>query len=428
MDVKKEKTLIAFLIILGLAVVVTLVWRPITVLAFFQAAWSFVVARANEIRHGVGLTNTDFYIIDISSINYQTVLLLTSLAALPILTILLIGLCAITWRFVEKRRQDNYLKKIDNYLSILYLVPRNSAAWNETASSIMLKTGTKNSLNMLEDYLLDTILHENKKKAAARAMADYAKLTVRCKERIGFAYDRYIIAQNCRKAGLYNYEDAIPVMLSALSTRYWDIQHEVIKGFAMMGNIEAMVEGLEVVTEYKVLSDQKVVDALKSFRGTKFALHQKLLHHPNEKLAYFSLKSLNIMEARVLSSDISALLDSDSELLRIASAETIASLQDAKYIHNLLKGFEDPSWEVRAATARIFGSIICADAEKHLIKMASAPDWWIRQIAINSILKYPDPQNALSKVLDKDNCVYKGIYLNLESKGNLALFDKSRAI
>ena len=390
----------------------------------------FLISAFPLLWYDKGLVNQFFGLIEVTGISHQTILFIMLGMAILILVILLLAICITMWRFVRKKRLDHYKKLIDSDLSIMYLSSINSIAYQTAASNIMKRASILDRLDMLEEYLLDIILRQNKKKATvARELADYAKLTVRCVERINSTNNKHVIAQNCRKAGLYGYTNAIPVMMSMLSIRNWEIQYEVIKSFALMGNIEAMIQGLDKVAEYKLLSKQKIIDILKSFRGNKLELYQTLLHHPNETLVYSSLKSLNVVEIRALSGNILLLLDNSLANLRIASAEALASLRDEKYTHDLLKGFQDSTWEMRAATANIFGNIVCADAEKYLIEMIDAPHWWIRQIAIDSILKYQDYQSALAKVLNKrDDYAPGSACINFENEVNFGLLDKSKAV
>jgi len=467
MSLKKRNRIIIALIMLLLIIVTILLFEPIIV-PFAERMLTFLMARGRDLQTGKDLNDVHFDAIYAIGANRHILFLIMLGLAVPMFGLLIFVAFYSLHQTLSKLRRKRYLNAIaEDWSAILRYAkdPSLTERFTTACNNIAYKTRGRHQQQLLEAFLLSTIarhlnlkqqdltnhndapptpqaeaLHQAETQAqridqdrmmpqiqAARLLAEKMGMKDRCLQLLQTSSKEDTIAANCRKAGLLHCEEAIPTMLEKLDIPSHDIQYTTLQGFARMGAIDAIGKGFDKIVAQKLLTNHNVIQIFNDFTGDAIALHHSLLHYPNENVADLSLKSLDDTQVRKLIDDILPLLTDASVYLRIAATEVLGRLANAEYVPHLLPGFEDESWERKAATATAFAKMPVPEAKAPLVNLASAPMWWARQTAIDAILQYPDSEEMLLEVIAKqDRYANESIFFALERDHRTALLDKMR--
>ena len=348
---------------------------------------------------------------------------------LLILTILCSSLfvSVICMKLVQARREKTrsiYIKKIKPVLTSLFRVENGYFQRNYKRCISLLESPEekKFSLEILEDLLLEII--ENGKtetRIRARTIADEIGLPPRSLAMIRSRLEN-IIAIGCRKAGLYQYGEAVPDIVKALDIFSSNTQFEVLMALSRIGNTGVMVQAFDKIHKYILVNERAINEIVNVFSGDRFELFHKMLFHESDYLVRIFLKAIDKETANALISDILIKAKTGDKETRLASIIAIGKSGNMKKIPVLTRAMRDTEWEIRAMAAKTLGILTGPAAISPLMKAARDREWWVRQNAVNSILAYPGCEMILASIIKSgDKYAYDSILYTLEKNNQKKL-------
>lgn len=340
-----------------------------------------------------------------------------------ILTTILAGLYvfAIFTKMSQNRRlkaEQIYRRAITADLDRLLMAP--DADYNELFQAFVtdsLNNIKKKACRVMFDKVLLEYLEESgsERRQKLLALADALGYPALCMPQIKSRSSRNI-ASGCRKAGLYQYKEAIPHMLEALSILSGDTQFQILMGLSRLGDVEAMCQAFNAISRHTIVNERTVCEILEAFSGDKYALYKLMIHCEEEYIAALFLKSLESDLAADLAGDIVDILNSGGKEVRIAAIKAIGKIKEIAPAYHLRKALRDDEWEVRAIAAKALGQLIDPDAGEALAAALHDPEWWVRQNAAASLLSYPACEELFASVMrTKDAYAWDSIVYALES-------------
>ncbi|MCL2128795.1 MAG: HEAT repeat domain-containing protein, partial [Treponema sp.] len=275
---------------------------------------------------------------------------------------------------------------------------------------------------ILEDLLLEII--ENGKtetRIRARTIADEIGLPPRSLAMIRSRLEN-IIAIGCRKAGLYQYGEAVPDIVKALDIFSSNTQFEVLMALSRIGNTGVMVQAFDKIHKYILVNERAINEIVNVFSGDRFELFHKMLFHESDYLVRIFLKAIDKETANALISDILIKAKTGDKETRLASIIAIGKSGNMKKIPVLTRAMRDTEWEIRAMAAKTLGILTGPAAISPLMKAARDREWWVRQNAVNSILAYPGCEMILASIIKSgDKYAYDSILYTLEKNNQKKL-------
>jgi len=274
--------------------------------------------------------------------------------------------------------------------------------------------------NMLEMVLLEHLEKsgEQYKKRALCVSCDLGFPSL-CLSQIKSRNNRNV-AFGCRKAGLYQHEEAIPYMLKALSIFSNDTQFQILMGLSRIGDVDAMCRAFQIISGYVIVNERAAFEILEVFSGDKEELYKRMIHCEEEYIATIFIKSLNQDIAKALVEDIVGILENGGKEMRIAAIKAIGKIGQNAPTNYLRNALVDDDWEVRAIAANVLGMQVDLEASKTLASALLDPEWWVRQNAALSLLSYPDCKELfLSVMRTKDAYARDSIVYALENAERL---------
>jgi len=224
------------------------------------------------------------------------------------------------------------------------------------------------------------------------------------------------VAFGCRKAGLYQYVEAVPRMLGALSILSSETQFQILMGLSRIGDVNAMCQAFNTISRYIMANERAVSEILEAFPGNKQELFQRMIHSEEEYVAALFIKSLDRDVMKFLAGDITGILESGGKEMRIAAIKAIGSMDENIPIVQLREALTDEDWEVRAMAAKALGAQVDPEGGAALATALHDPEWWVRQNAAFALLSYPDCEELfLSMIETKDAYARDSIVNALES-------------
>ncbi|MCL2320304.1 MAG: HEAT repeat domain-containing protein [Treponema sp.] len=271
----------------------------------------------------------------------------------------------------------------------------------EIISNLADKLKGKFSRQTLEDMLLDILENgEEEIKERAHIIATFLGFPARCCSMIK---SRLIsnVANGCRKAGLYQCENAIPGMMKVLDILSSDTQFEVLVALARFGNTDTLVQAFDKIQRHVLINERAFNEIVNAFSGDHKDLYKRMLYHPSEYLVHLFLKAVDKETANALIDDIVAVSERGGKEMRIAGIIAIGRSGNSEKIPILIKALGDTEWEIRTMAAKTLGVLKSPEAVAPLAKAAMDREWWVRQDAIKSILTYPDSEAILVSIAQK---------------------------
>ena len=345
----------------------------------------------------------------------------------------LIALClsmffsVICMKLAQERREkmrSAYTKKIKPVLtSLLATEPAYFLEKCEQGiSKLERPRQNKFSLQVLEELLLEIIENEKpEKKARARIIAEQLGLPPKCLNMIRSRLEGNI-AIGCRKAGLYQYEDAIPGIIKALDIFSSTTQFEVLMALSRIGNTAVLVQAFDKIHRFILVNERAINEIVNVFSGDRHELFKKMLYHQSAYLARIFLKAIDKKTAGSLIGDILIMSRTGDKETRLAGIVAIGRSGKRAKIPVLIRAMRDTEWEIRAMAAKTLGILIGPNAIMPLTKAACDSEWWVRQNAINSILAYPGREMILASIVKSgDKYAYDSILYILEKTKQINL-------
>ena len=256
----------------------------------------------------------------------------------------------------------------------------------------------KSSLQTLEDILLDLLEEaEGEKKLRLLTISYHFDFPEKCLSLIRSRISGNV-AIGCRKAGLFNYENAIPEILKTLEILSSEVQLQALMALARIGNTAAMIEAFDKIHRLIFFNERAANEILNVFSGNRQELYKHMLHHQSNYLVCLFLKSINSEVAGSLINDIVSISENAGKETRLAGIIAISKSGKTGKIPMLIKALNDAEWEIRAMAAKTLGILTGPRAVKPLIKAAGDREWWVRQNAVTSILAYPNCEDILCSI------------------------------
>jgi len=296
-------------------------------------------------------------------------------------------------------------------------------------SKLEAKLKGKGSLQTLEDVLLDIIENsDSETKVKARIIAYNFGFPEKC---VSMIVDPFTgnIALGCRKAGLYQYDVAIPGILKALEIHSSNTQYQALMALARIGDTISMVQAFNKINRLIYVNERAINEILNIFSGDRYVLYKEMIHHQSNYLVRLFLKSMNAETANKLIRDIIAISVSGDKETRLAAIIAISKSGSSGKSSTLIKALGDKEWEIRAMAAKTLGVLTDPGAVYPLAKAARDREWWVRQNAVTSLLAYPDSGEILVSIAKaKDRYAYESMLYALGKAGETGLLSRIREV
>ena len=280
----------------------------------------------------------------------------------------------------------------------------------------------RHSLETLEDVLLDSIEDEDgETKVRARTIAYHFGLPEKC---LSMIKDRRTgnIAIGCRKAGFYQYEDAIPGILKALDIFSSNTQYQALMALARIGDAGVLVQAFDKINRFVLINERAVSEIISIFSGDRYELYKKMIHHQSAYLVRLFLKAIDPELADKFIEDIISVFRKGDKETRLAAIIAIGRSGNRNKTYMLIHALNDPEWEIRAMAAKTLGILTDPDAVMALAKAARDREWWVRQNAVSSLLSYPNCTEILASIAQTgDHYAYDSMLYTLGRTGETKL-------
>ena len=358
-----------------------------------------------------------------------------------IIIIILIFFCTLLFgsvlfiKNVQRRREIRRIKDIANLNPILKRIfSEETVKFSVNAEHKMdllkEKLRDKYSYQTLEELLLGYLESETgETKLRAQAIAYHFGFPEKC---LFMIRDRLTanIAIGCHKAGLYEYESAVPDMFKALDIVSGDIQLQALMAFARIGGTVAMIQALNKIHRFILVNERAFSEILNTFSGDRYVLFRSMIRHESEYLVHLFLKSIDEETAATLVNEIIAVYKSSSNReIRLAGIIAIGRSGNSRKIRILIDAMKDEEWQIRAMAAKTLGVLTNPRAIPLLKKAARDREWWVRQNAIASILAYPNCEEVLVSIVRKrDLFAYESILYTLGKANETKLLSTIREV
>jgi len=208
------------------------------------------------------------------------------------------------------------------------------------------------------------------------------------------------IASGCRRAGLYQYEDAIPYMLSALEIMSSETQFQILAGLSRIGDIDAVVRAFGIIKQRVLINERAIFEIVDSFTGDKYKLHKRMLSFKTEYVAGIFIKAMTKDIAIALIDDLLPILENGNKEMKVAALKALGKTCDPRVGENLLRVLKDPAWEIRASAAKALGTCVYPEAGEALSLLLRDPEWWVRQNTTTALLSYPNCEEFFLKTIE----------------------------
>ena len=289
-------------------------------------------------------------------------------------------------------------------------------------SKLGVKLKGKTSFQVLEDMLLDVLEDSGSEtKARARAIAYYFGFPDKCLSMIRNRLPVNITI-GCRKAGIYQLENAIFDILKALDIISGETQYQALMALARIGDTVAMIRAFDKIYRHILVNERAITEILNTFSGDRYELFKTMLHHRSHYIVRLFLKDIDKENAKALINDIISICEDGSKEARLAGVVAIGRIGDDKNIPILVKALSDKIWEIRAVAAKTLGVLTGPAALIPLANAAHDSEWWVRQNAVTSILAYPHYEETLISIVKTgDRYAHDAILYSLEKAGKTKL-------
>jgi len=330
----------------------------------------------------------------------------------------------------EKRRRKD-IKKISPFLKKLFAAETVDFFKNseQSLSILAAELDDKFSLQTLEDMLLDILEYGGgETKVRARTIAYYFGYPEKC---LSMIRERLTgnIAIGCRKAGLYQYGDAIPGIMKVLAIVSSETQLQAMMALARIGNTAAMLEAFDKIYRLILVNERTVNEILCAFAGNRLELFKKMIHHQSEYLVRLFLKAMDQEIANQLIEDIIQLFKKGGKETRLACIIAIGKSGNSRKNYMLVHALGDKEWEIRATAAKTLGNLADPDAIAALAKAARDREWWVRQNAVSSILTYPSREEILISIAETgDKYAYDSMQYTLGKANERRLLSRIKEV
>jgi len=331
----------------------------------------------------------------------------------------------------KERERRNDIEKIKPFLKKLFTAETIDFFKNHglTLSKLADELKGKASHETLEDLLLYILeYNEGEKRVRARTIAYYFDFPEKCLSMIN---DRLTgnIAIGCRKAGLYQYDDAIPGITKALGIVSSETQLQALMALARIGDVAAMIGAFDKIHRLILINERAVNEILNVFSGDRFKLYKKMIYHQSEYLVRLFLKSMNRETASELIEDIAGIYKTGGKETRLACIIAIGASGNSSKNYILINALNDKEWEIRAMAAKTLGNLTDPDAITLLARAARDREWWVRQNAVSSILAYQDREEILVSIAETgDKYAFDSMQYTLEKSDETELLSRIRGV
>ena len=296
-------------------------------------------------------------------------------------------------------------------------------------SKLSAKLERKTSVQTLEDMLL-TILEDTNGETRVKANTIAYQFGFPEKS-ISMIRERLTgnIAIGCRKAGLYQYEGAIPDILKTLDILSSNTQYQSLMALARIGNAAVMIQAFDKINRLIYVNERTISEILNTFSGDRYELFKEMIHHKSEYLVRLFLKAIDKETASALIEEISSISESSGKETRLAAIIAIGKSGNSEKIPILIKALNDKEWEIRAMAAKTLGALTGPAAVTALAGAARDREWWVRQNAITSILAYPSCNEILVSIVQTgDRYAYDSISYALGKTDDTKLLASIRKV
>jgi len=287
----------------------------------------------------------------------------------------------------------------------------------------------KSSFQTLESILLDILEDsEGETKVRARTIAyqfgfpDNTLFMIR---------DRLTgnIAIGCRKAGLYNSEEAIPDILKTLDILSSNTQFQALMALARIGDSATMAIAFDKINPLIFVNERAVNEMLNIFRGDRLDLFRKMIHHKSDYLVRLFIKAIDKETANELIEDIILIHRKGNKETRLACIVAIGRSGNSRKNYILINAMRDKEWEIRAMAAKLLGDTADPDAIGVLAAAARDREWWVRQNAVTSILSFPNREEILISITQTgDKYAFDSMQYTLGKANEINLLARIREI
>ena len=233
-----------------------------------------------------------------------------------------------------------------------------------------------------------------------------------------------VIALGSRRAGLYNYQEAVDEMIIALEILSSENQFEILMGLARIGKAEDMQRAFEKIKDSILVNERAVIAILGAFpKGEeKRILFRNMIHCDTDYVSALFLKSMDRGMAGEMMEDIISVFTIGSDEIRVSAIQAFASLGEDAPEGILIKALEDSDWEVRALAAKALGQIKTKESSAALYKALFDQQWWIRQNVAHALLGHPGFETLFVLAAESgDEYTKDSIISVLENANNPAL-------
>jgi len=266
--------------------------------------------------------------------------------------------------------------------------------FNNDLEEFLLETRKKNKdyLLLVDEYLLHALElpgTENRERliTIARRLDFLSDCLAQIKNR-----NPRISALGSRRAGLYNFTEAVDEMVTGLDNLSSENQFEILMGLARIGRADAMELAFEKIKNSVIVNERAVIEILNTFPNgvEKSILFHNMLRHETSYISALFLKAISEEMAKALTDDIIGALQHGDKETRAAAVRGLATLNAEAPAEVLIKALEDSDWEIRAQAAKSLSQIKTFEASVALFRVLSDRQWWVRQNAANALISHPD--------------------------------------
>ena len=323
-------------------------------------------------------------------------------------------------------RMEAIKERIDSFIA----APENE--FNDGLKDFARNTSKKSRayLGLVDDCLLSAIEHatpEHRDRliTIARALNFPSDCIAQIRSRIP-----RISAQGSRRAGLYNFTEAIGDMVAALDVLSSENQFEILMGLARIGKANAMVTAFEKIKNNIIVNERAIIEILNIFPDgmEKMALFRIMLNHKTNYLAALFLKAIDREMVKGLIGGVRKILSEGDKEIRAAAVRGLATLNDKAPARDLIRTLvKDDDWEVRAQAAKALGAIKISEASLALFWALHDRQWWVRQNAANALTSHEDYEILFILAAESgDKFSLDSLISALENTGNTGLLDSLR--
>ena len=355
------------------------------------------------------------------------------LVALIILCVALFVL-VVCIKTAQKRREierNRDIKKISPLLKKLLTAETVDFFKNHAQglSKLSEKLDGKHSMEALEDMLLDILEDaDGETQVRARTIAYHFKFPEKSLSLIGNRRTGNV-AIGCRKAGFYQYEEAIPGILKALDIFSSNTQYQALMALARIGDAGVLVQAFDKINRFVLINERAVSEIIKIFSGNRYELFKKMMHNQSAYLVRLFLKAIDPDVANKLIEDIITVYRTGDKETRLAGIIAIGRSGNSKKTYMLTHALNDPEWEIRAMAAKTLGFLTDPDAVMALANAARDREWWVRQNAVSSLLAYPNCAEILASIAQTgDRYAYDSMLYTLEKTDETRLISAIKEV